>query len=311
MGRDLKESLSKKYKVQGIPSFVILGPDGQTISTDGRNAVSKDPKGEKYPWVPPTAAEKAKTVLDILGADVAKASGKAIGIYFSAHWCPPCRGFTPKLAEFYKNGLKEKMEIIFVSSDRDKAAFDEYFADMPWLALPYDKRKEKEDLSKAFGVKGIPSFVIINPDGTVITEDGRSKAMKDPEGKDFPAGWGPKPMNDVNDDPSDLNEEKCVLALGGDASMSAAVEAVAYEYYEKAGKDISAMPMRFFTAPAGGVADQIRNLPKLDGNKLVLLDIPSDGAFYACPSASPSADDVRSFIADVLGGMAERRQLQK
>ncbi len=23
------------------------------------------------------------------------ASKKVIGIYFSAHWCPPCRGFTP------------------------------------------------------------------------------------------------------------------------------------------------------------------------------------------------------------------------
>jgi len=32
---------------------------------------------------------------------------KAILIYFSAHWCPPCRGFTPVLAKNYKEWNKE------------------------------------------------------------------------------------------------------------------------------------------------------------------------------------------------------------
>lgn len=312
--RELKASLSKKYKVQGIPSFVILDPDGKTITTDGRTAVDKDPSGEKYPWIPPTAAEKAKAVFDILGAgaDAAKASGKAIGIYFSAHWCPPCRGFTPKLAEFYKDGLKDKMEIFFVSSDREQKAFDEYFAEMPWQALPYEKREEKGTLSDMFGVSGIPAFVVLNNDGTVITTDGRSKVMSDPKGESLPHGWLPQPFNDVNDDPSDLNEEACVIALGGDEAMCSAVKTVAEEYYAQAGKDIAEMPFRFFSGPDGGVVSQLRTMTKTEGgSKLLLLDIPDDGGFYVCQKDVSTPEGVREFLRDYEAKKLERQQLQK
>eukprot|EP00747_Dinoflagellata_sp_TGD_P152731 gnl/TRDRNA2_/TRDRNA2_177334_c1_seq1.p1 gnl/TRDRNA2_/TRDRNA2_177334_c1~~gnl/TRDRNA2_/TRDRNA2_177334_c1_seq1.p1 ORF type:complete len:403 (+),score=120.66 gnl/TRDRNA2_/TRDRNA2_177334_c1_seq1:84-1292(+) len=310
--RAAKDALSKKYKVSGIPSFVILGPDGATITTAGREAVSSDPAGDKYPWFPPTPAEKAKMVLDALGPDLmAKTAGKPFGLYFSAHWCPPCRGFTPKLAEYYKAGLKDVMEIIFVSSDRDEKSFNEYFSEMPWLCLPYEKRKEKEALSKAFGVNGIPSFCVCNPDGTVVTTDGRSTVESDHHGKNFPDGWLPQPFNNVNDDPSDLNEEKCVIAIGTDNTMCAAVKEVAEEYYTKAGKNIDAMPLRFFSGPDGGVTGQIRSLTKTEGNKLIIIDIPSGGAFYTCDKAEINADAVRSFIADVDSGKAERKQLQK
>merc|ERR1719428_2012332 len=72
-------------------------------------------------------------------------AGKAgVLVYFSAHWCPPCRGFTPKLVEFHnKHAEAQGFETVFVSSDRDQSAFDEYYGEMPWLALPFDKRDEK------------------------------------------------------------------------------------------------------------------------------------------------------------------------
>lgn len=201
------------------------------------------------------------------------------------------------------------MEIIFVSSDREQQSFDEYFGEMPWLALPFESRVEKEALSKAFGVSGIPSFVVVNPDGSVITQDGRSKVMSDPSGLNFPEGWLPQPFNDVNDDPSDLNEEQCIVALGGEASMCEAVKAVAEECFTQAGRDVGAMPMRFFTSPAGEICDKIRSLTKVEGNRLIMLDIPSDGAFYVSEAASFDAAGVRSFVADVLAGKVERKQL--
>ena len=42
--------MNKTFKVQGIPSLIILDADGKLITKDGREAVSKDPTGEDMPW---------------------------------------------------------------------------------------------------------------------------------------------------------------------------------------------------------------------------------------------------------------------
>ena len=67
-------------------------------------------------------------------------SAEVIGIYFSAHWCGPCRKFTPVLSKTF-NEIKaagKRFEIVFVSSDRDEASMRAYFADMPWLCLSWE-----------------------------------------------------------------------------------------------------------------------------------------------------------------------------
>merc|ERR1712054_602416 len=104
--------------------------------------------------------------------DKSTLDGKVLGLYFSAHWCPPCRSFTPQLSKWYSEGLKDKdFEIVFVSSDRDEEAFKSYHAEQPWLALDFADRKAKEQLSNLFGVRGIPTLVIVDKDGTTITTD--------------------------------------------------------------------------------------------------------------------------------------------
>merc|ERR1719436_221301 len=100
-----------------------------------------------------------------------------------------------------------------------------------------------------------------------------------------------------------------MIALGADPAMVAAVKAVATEYHEAAQKDISAMPMRFFEAPAGSVADQIRKLVKIESeNKLVLLDIPAGGKYYVCDGEAVDAAAVKAFIAEVEAGRVEEKR---
>merc|ERR1712032_109528 len=119
------------------------------------SAISEDPTGENFPWRQRSLGEmlsSAKLVSaegESSGADL---MGRVFALYFSAHWCPPCRGFTPQLAEWYDKDLKAKgFEVVFISSDKDAGEFYDYFDEQPWLALDFIDRKRKDQLSNLFG----------------------------------------------------------------------------------------------------------------------------------------------------------------
>jgi nucleoredoxin len=107
---------------------------------------------------------------------------KVIAFYFSAHWCPPCRGFTPVLVEAYNNAACKDFEIIFVSSDRDADSMREYMKEtgMPWLAVPFGSATANK-LKKQFGVTGIPTLIVLRADGSVITKNGRYEIAENQE----------------------------------------------------------------------------------------------------------------------------------
>jgi len=90
-------------------------------------------------------------------------------LYVSAHWCPPCRQYTPLLANWY-NTVKNYVEIIFLSADHDENGFKNYFATQPWLAIEYDD-DARDNLMAAIKVSGIPRLVVINALTGNIVED--------------------------------------------------------------------------------------------------------------------------------------------
>eukprot|EP00941_MAST-03F_sp_MAST-3F-sp1_P004633 g4633.t1 len=321
--RDLKAKVSKKFKVQGIPSLVILDTDGKTITKDGRAAVVSDPTGKDFPWKP-------KPIGDLLGDKFVKGDevfdkscfkGKVLGIYFSAHWCPPCRGFTPILSKFYNKVNSDgegKLEILFASSDRDQKSFDEYFSEHPWKAIPFSDRERKENLSRRFGVRGIPTLVLLDEDMNVITQDGTSAVRRDAEGKDFP-NYGPKPVTNVNEDPSKINDTPAVVFLMERASESqktAVMDAMknpGAEALEKAKKEGEDAEMVFYYADKEGpISGKIRSLIKSDklvdgaAPLLAIVDV-SDQAFYLPKLEEISESGLRKVIDDFKNGKLEAK----
>ncbi len=98
-------------------------------------------------------------------AESVLANVDVICYYFSAHWCPPCRMFTPILADFYRvsydnwskcklhkimshydlknkqdvKGAGGNIEVVFVSSDRSQQEMFQYMAEShaEWMAIPW------------------------------------------------------------------------------------------------------------------------------------------------------------------------------
>ncbi|RDY14033.1 putative nucleoredoxin 1, partial [Mucuna pruriens] len=188
--------LARYFELSTIPTLVIIGQDGKTLHPNVAEVIEEHGIAA-YPFTPEKIAEldeilKAKEAVQtlesilvsgdqdfVIGKDavkipVSELKGKVVLLYFSAHWCPPCRAFLPKLIDAYHKikANDNALEVVFISSDRDQASFDEFFAGMPWLALPYGDSRKKF-LSRKFNVSGIPTLVAIGSNGQTVTKDAR------------------------------------------------------------------------------------------------------------------------------------------
>ncbi|CCD67034.1 Thioredoxin domain-containing protein [Caenorhabditis elegans] len=100
-------------------------------------------------------------------------AGKIVGIYFSAHWCGPCRNFTPVLKDFYEE-VQDDFEIVFASSDQSESDLKNYMEECHgnWYYIPFGNDAE-EKLSTKYDVSTIPTLIFLKPDGTEVTRYGR------------------------------------------------------------------------------------------------------------------------------------------
>merc|ERR1712217_245696 len=111
----------------------------------------------------------------VVGADSVLADKKIIAFYFSAHWCPPCRLFTPVLAEFYSElvGAGEPFEVVFVSSDKSAEELMAYMKEChgDWLAVQHGTVLA-QDLKKKYEITGIPSLIVVTREGDINSKNG-------------------------------------------------------------------------------------------------------------------------------------------
>lgn len=303
-----KIRLSRQYRVSGIPSLVLVDSrSGRLLTKAGREMVTNDPEALNFPWRPRPIGEllAATKLVDTQGQQVAYDTIKDAykGLYFSAHWCPPCKAFTPQLATAYaklKNNERD-FQIIFISSDRSEESWQTYHNTMPWLSLAWEEKDARHELATILEVKGIPTLVILAPDNSVITTDGRTELSEDPDLERFP--WRPQSVEVLAErHMSRLQESPCLvlftdgetteLQFGRDVLLP-----VAEEYLLEHSQEGS-LALQFFVAGEDEVADSVRDFACLEDvvPLVAILDLSDGAKFLLEEGVEVSTATVHNFV---------------
>lgn len=123
--------------------------------------------GDMLSYLPKLETPEGETV------DFKDLLGKVIYIDVWATWCGPCQRQIPyfaKVAERFKGN--DKIEVISISVDQDKEAWlDQLKREKPTWKQYRLTPEENKEFSSALNITGIPRFIIVAPDGTLIAPE--------------------------------------------------------------------------------------------------------------------------------------------
>ena len=83
-------------------------------------------------------------------------------VVFGASWCPNCQADYPKLKEKYES-LKKKydLEMVYISIDTDKSAFENYYKEAPFITF-CDTKGWETQAAKDYHIFATPTYILLD-----------------------------------------------------------------------------------------------------------------------------------------------------
>jgi thiol-disulfide isomerase/thioredoxin len=161
------------HKIGRLLTTLLLTGCAITLGVGGYVARAATPVSDSFAALritrlvaaPPIASFDLKA-LDGRTVRSSELAGKVILLNFWATWCGPCKEEMPSLARLQSQFDSTQFQVVTVTTDMHPQGIKQ-FLDHLGIRLPvlFD---ESEDVSRSFMVRGLPTTVLIRPDGRAV-----------------------------------------------------------------------------------------------------------------------------------------------
>lgn len=96
--------------------------------------------------------------------------GKVVVLDFWASWCKPCRASFPWVREFYEEYRKKGVEVVGVSIDANKVAWEKALdaEKLPWPQVIDETVNGEYQTGELYHVMAVPMFVVVDKEGKIV-----------------------------------------------------------------------------------------------------------------------------------------------